>query len=69
MSDTTDLLTRAKHEITQLRRHNEVLSAQVSVVEVFAAALGLRSPQGGMSPDVVWEIERHLDAEKVQVQS
>jgi len=55
------LLRAAKHEITALRRRNEVLNAQVGVVEVFAAALGLRKNESGATVDIVWEIERALD--------
>ena len=36
-----DLLNRARHEIIGLRRDNEILAAQVGVVNVFAVALGL----------------------------
>ena len=56
-----DLLQRAKEEITQLRRSNEVLSAKVEVVNIFAAALGLRKIEGGYGPDVAWELQKEID--------
>lgn len=56
-----DLLQRAKNEIEQLRRHNEVLSAKVEVVNIFAAALGLRKIKGGYGPDVAWELQKEID--------
>ena len=54
------LLQNAKLEIQQLRRANEILNAKVEVVEIFAAALLGRRPQGGMAPDVVWEIDKAI---------
>ena len=36
------LLIDARHEILDLRRRNELLSAQMAVVEIFAAALASR---------------------------
>ncbi|MBK8772856.1 MAG: hypothetical protein IPM06_20830 [Rhizobiales bacterium] len=54
------LLRTAAAEIRALRRHNELLNAQVGVMEVFAAALGLRKNENGATIDIVWEIERAL---------
>jgi hypothetical protein len=55
-----DLLQRARHEIIALRRSNEILSAQMEVVGVFAAALGFRGQNQGGAPDVAWELEREI---------
>lgn len=60
MNRDKELLIGAMHEIRQLRRINEILSAKVSVVEVFAAACGLRGNGGGMSIDIAWEIEGRI---------
>ena len=61
MNDLEHMLRQAVHEIRNLRRANEVLSAQVAVVETFRAAI-LGAPRGGgMSPDIAWEIERYLE--------
>lgn len=56
-----DVLNSAVHEIRDLRRRNEILSAQMGVVEVFAAALGLKHGEGGMVPDVAWQLEREIE--------
>lgn len=59
------VLQEAAFEIRELRRLNEVLSAKVSVMEIFAAALGLRHGEQVMKPDVVWKIDKALqDMEK-----
>jgi hypothetical protein len=54
-------LINARQEIIQLRRANEILQAQMAVVDVFAAALGLEKGQMGMSPDVAWELQREIE--------
>ena len=61
-SDDRDiLLRRAVCEIRETRRVNNILSAQMFVVETFRAAL-LGPPRGeGASPDLCWEIDRLLD--------
>lgn len=53
-------LRSARDEIVGLRRRNEVLEARVEVVEVFAAALGLKRGACGMAPDVVWELDKEI---------
>ncbi len=56
-----ELLNSARNEILELRRQNEVLAAQMTIVEIFAAALGLKRNQCGMSPDVAWELQRKIE--------
>lgn len=56
-----DLLIDARREILDLRRRNEILSAQMGVVEVFAAVLGLKRNGGGESPDVAWALQKKID--------
>jgi len=56
-----DLLLRAKHEIVALRRSNELLSAQMEIVQVFAVALGIRPQNQGACVDVAWELQREID--------
>jgi hypothetical protein len=64
MNDLEHMLRQAVHEIRNLRRANEVLSAQVAVVETFRAAI-LGAPRGGgMSPDIAWEMERYLERDQ-----
>ena len=55
------LLMQAKNEIIELRRSNEVLRAQVSVVEAFSAALFGPPRQCGASVDVAWSLQRKID--------
>ena len=56
-----ELLIEARQEILDLRRRNEILSAQMGVVEIFAAALGLKRSEGGMAPDVAWALQKKID--------
>ena len=54
------LLTQAANEIKYLRRENEVLGAQVFVVNAFAQALAARPPGNVSSADIVWAIDAAL---------
>ena len=55
------LLQDAATEIESLRRRNELLEAQVSVVEVFRVALmGPFRPMGA-SVDVVWQLRKKIE--------
>ena len=56
-----NLLNDARHEILNLRRQNEILSAQMAVVEVFAAAFGLKRAHPGEAPDVAWALQKKID--------
>jgi len=56
-----ELLTEARREILDLRRSNEILHAQMGVVEVFAAALGLKRNGNGAAPDVAWALQKAID--------
>jgi hypothetical protein len=56
-----ELLIQARHEIISLRKRNEVLEAQVGIVEIFAAALGLKHENRGASGDVAWLLEKKID--------
>lgn len=61
-----ELLNSARFEILELRRRNEVLAAQMAIVEIFAAALGLKRSEGAMQPDVAWELQRKIDEIEAQ---
>lgn len=55
------LLTDALREIERLRNVNEILGAQVRVIDVFAMALRAPTPGGGlMGVDVAWSIREQL---------
>lgn len=55
------LLIEAKNEITGLRARNEILDAQMGIVHVFAAALGLKRGEGGMAPDVAYALQKQIE--------
>ena len=54
------ILGSAKMEIEQLRKQREIQSAQLAIIDVFAAAPGLRRNEGAMGIDIVWEIDRKI---------
>lgn len=59
------LLLEAAMEIERLRRQNEIMGAQLEVVEIFRAALlGPRTPQG-MAVDVAWKLRQAVDGKEV----
>lgn len=60
MTELEELLRNAAHEIRDLRRRNEVLSAKVEMIDLFACVLHTQAalrPQG-MSPDIAWALEK-----------
>lgn len=60
-ADLTRLLRDVRHE---LRQQNVILSAKAEVIEVFKAAL-LGPPRNvGMSPDILWALEREIERRK-----
>ena len=55
------LLRRAAEDIRTLRRRNEILSAQMRVVEIFGAALSGRGGSGiAMGEDIAWALDRAI---------
>ena len=60
--DDKRLFEAAREEILALRRHNELLSAKVQVVEIFQQALAPRavSPQG-YAEDIAWRLANRVD--------
>jgi len=59
-SELLHIFSTAKTEIEQLRKQREIQSAQLAIIDVFAAALGLRRNEACMTVDIVWEIERKI---------
>lgn len=57
---TIHILNEARHEITSLRRRNEILSAKVEVMDLFACVLHTQpaSREQGMSIDIAWQLEQ-----------
>lgn len=55
------LLQSARNEIVELRKQNELLRAQVYVIDVFATALGMKNGFPGQSIDVAWQLEVEIE--------
>lgn len=67
--ENKELLLRAKEEIVSLRKVNERLSIRVDAIDDMLSLLHGKpghKPEGGMAPDIVWEINKAL-AEKPEV--
>ena len=62
MSDMRDLLEEAREEIVHLRRRNEILSAKVEMIDLFACILYTRPwiPAEGQGEDVAWKLEQKI---------
>jgi hypothetical protein len=59
-----ELLQQSVFEIQKLRRHNEIMSARL---EMFDALMLLfhtapNFPSGGLSENIVWKINKHLES-------
>lgn len=63
MKDELQMLREAANEIKNLRRHNELMSARLEVFDSMMAVLHtpIATKSQGVSPDLVWEIEKYLD--------
>lgn len=53
------VLEMAREEIVSLRKRNELLEAQIAVVELFRALITPSTPRG-MGEDVTWSITKVL---------
>lgn len=59
MNPLLHLAQQAAHELKFLRQRNEILEAQMFVVNVFAKATsGIQGEGRPMSPDIVWQIDQ-----------
>lgn len=59
-----ELLERALSEINGLRRQNEMMRARLDMFDAVMSALHgqpAREGTGLMSPDIAYEIKKHLD--------
>ncbi|MCG8694664.1 MAG: hypothetical protein MI806_25945 [Minwuiales bacterium] len=70
MQPLTELLGEAIDEIRRLRRQNELLSAKVEVMDVFACVLHTEPARrsGGMAPDIVYGLEQKIEELRQQEQ-
>jgi len=67
MTDQDRLLQSALNEIRTLRSTNELQSARLEVFDNMMRmfhTLPNYGNSGMMSPDIVWEIQKHLDNQK-----
>ncbi len=60
--DKINTMMLGAEEIQRLRQQNEILSAQMQVVGIFAAALGFKNENRGMSEDIAWRLKKHAEA-------
>lgn len=63
MEEELQMLREAANEIKNLRRQNELMSARLDVFDSMMAVLHtpIATKSQGMSPDLVWKIEKYLD--------
>lgn len=63
MDEQLQMLREAANEIKTLRRQNELMSARLDVFDSMMAVLHtpIAKKSQGMSPDLVWQIEKYLD--------
>ena len=59
-----DLLQRAINEIKQLRSQNSLMNARLDMFDKMMVLFHTQPAYAGgqMSPDLVWEMEKHLDS-------
>ena len=53
-------LRDAANEIRSLRRQNELLSAKVEMIDLFAQVLNTKAAErsAGASPDIAWQLDK-----------
>lgn len=66
MENANDLLQQAAAEIKSLRQQNQLMSARLDMFDSVMAVLhtDVARKSQGMSPDLVWAIEKYLASEK-----
>lgn len=69
MSTELDLLQRSAMEIKTLRSQNQLMSARLEMFDKMMVLLHTEPnyPGMGASPDVVWEIQKYIDAQQPKV--
>ncbi len=63
MEEELKMLSEAANEIRSLRRQNELMSARLEVFDSMMTVLHtpIAVKSQGMSPDLVWKIEKFLN--------
>jgi len=66
MTEENRLLNEASFEIKRLRKENEVMGARLDMFDSIMALLhtDIARKQVGMTEDLVWKIEKHLEKYK-----
>lgn len=66
MEKELELLSRANAEIKNLRRQNELMNARLEMFDSINAILHTQvaSQSQGMSPDLVWEIDKFISSKQ-----
>lgn len=64
MEDELNLLKEAVAEISSLRRQNELMNARLEMFDNMIAVLHTQYAHRsqGMSPDLVWKIQKFIDS-------
>jgi len=67
MKEELQMLKEATFEIKNLRRQNELMRARLDMFDAMNAILHTQvaSQSQGMSPDLVWQIEKFIAANEV----
>ena len=62
MIEMKDLLTEARDEIISLRRRNEILSAKVEMIDLFACILNTQPwiPREVVGEDIAYNLKRKI---------
>lgn len=62
MTKQFELLKDASNEIKALRSHNNLMAAKLDMFDkcILLLTANIQSSQQGMSPDLVWEIDRFI---------
>ena len=69
--DAIRLLLSAKNEIVALRSQNQLMAARLGVFDdmmMLLKSAPVYPTYGGMSPDLVYEIDKAIECEKSKVQ-
>lgn len=64
--ENLELLQRAKTEIAALRKENQIMAARLGVFDdmmMLLKATPIYPSYGGMSPDIIYEIDKAIAAE------
>jgi len=71
MTPEQELLKQAASEIKQLRSHNQLMSARLDMFDKMMLLFETAPPYRGMgmSEDLVWKIERHIESSTHPVES